>query len=72
MVRTGIVGHQAADPVVPETLDIASRGVQVWQGDGIISQPAILDLGLIIVVIDQTVGMEILLRVERVEDTVVD
>ena len=48
-------------------LDIIALCLQIRQRDSGVTEPAILNVGLIVVVVDFAIGVEILLVIERIE-----
>lgn len=49
---TGIIRDQIFDPVVPNCLNRGQLRIEVWEGYGSITKPAILNVSLIVVVAD--------------------
>jgi len=62
-----IVPDKCLNPVVVSADDVIFLRVHVDQSEFVIPKPALLNLGLIVVVRDQALGMEIRLLVERIE-----
>lgn len=69
---TGVVGDKRLDPVIPHRLYVTAGCVQIRERDLVIAQPAVLDVGLVVVVGDGTVGMEVFFLVEGFEYTIVN
>ena len=66
-VLTSVIANKILDPIIPDRPDLSLFRVKISQRDNIISQPAVLNLGLVVVVADLAVGVEVGGRVEGVE-----
>lgn len=66
-----VVGSDLFNPVVPHIVDITVLGTQIGKGHNIVALPTILDRGDAVVV-NQAEVMKVALRIERVEDAVIN
>lgn len=69
---TRIISHQPLYPAIPHILHVRPRGIQIRQRDRRVAEPAVLNVGLVVVVADRAVRVEVFLVVEGGEDGVVD
>lgn len=69
--HTGVVRHQALDPVVEKRPNLRIGGVHVGQCRRSIGQPALFDFFLVVVVLNETERVEVILAVQRIEDRVI-
>jgi hypothetical protein len=69
---TRIIRNQGANPVIPYILDTLRIGIEIGQGHGGVTQPAVLHISLVAIVCDLAVGMKIIIRVEGVKDAVIN
>jgi hypothetical protein len=62
-----VIPDESLDPIVVSIDDLIILRVHVDESELVISEPALLDLGLVVVVHDETLRMEIRFLVERIE-----
>jgi hypothetical protein len=69
---TRVVGNKVSNPAEPNVLYAGAFSVQVGQAYGVITHPALLSHGLVGVIGERTVRVEVVLGVEWVEDGIVN
>lgn len=56
--HTGVVGYQIRNPIIPNLAHFRIFRVKIGQRDRVIAQPALFDIGLIVIIRNQTVGVK--------------
>lgn len=64
--------HKILDPSIHRIDNGGVLGIEIEKGDRIIAQPALLNIGLVIVIGDETLSMERGLGAKRLEKGVVE
>ena len=67
----GVRLHQIPHPRIERVHDAVVLRVDVREGHGLVPEPALLDVGLVLVVVDEALGVEVRLRGEGLVDVVV-